>query len=142
MSSNIDFLSRLSVRFMSRIGKSKFQTYDEEGNLFWSDEFIKIYGGDIMVHWNHSGIFKGLEIHAEWDHKGIYNDNYTEVEAGIETDLDVSMIFRPRSNIEFSIGGKWTRQTIDRTDETAFNGITYETGLHYQITRTLYLKTF
>jgi hypothetical protein len=139
---NAEFLSRMSTRFMSRIGKSKYQIFDQEGALFWSNEFIDAYGADIMVNWNRSGVFKGLEIHGEYDHKGIYTSDYTAIEGGIEMDMDVSLVFRPRSNIEVSLGGKWTHQTIDRTDETVFNGITYQANFHYQATRKLFLSSF
>lgn len=140
-SHSIEFLSRLEPGIRWRIGESKYQLVDEVDNLYWSGELIDIYGCDLFVNWYRSGFFKNLTIRGEWDHKGIYNDDYSVVEGGIEIDLNVGITFRPRSNLELTMGGKWTRQTIDRTDETVFNDLTYQTSLHYQITRHLFLNT-
>jgi hypothetical protein len=137
----IEFLSRLQTGIMWRIGQSKYQLVDEEDNLSWSGEFIDIYGCDLFINWYRSGFFKSLNIRGEYDHKGIYNEDFSVVAGGIEIDLDVGVTFRPRSNLELTMGGKWTRQTIDRTDETVFNDLTYKTSLHYQITRHLFLNT-
>jgi hypothetical protein len=137
----IEFLSRLQTGIMWRIGQSKYQLVDEEDNLSWSEEFIDIYGCDLFINWYRSGFFKSLNIRGEWDHKGIYNDDFSLVEGGIEIDLDVGVTFRPRSNLELTMGGKWTRHTIDRAGETVFNDLTYNTSLHYQITRHLFLNT-
>ncbi|UCH95592.1 MAG: carbohydrate binding family 9 domain-containing protein [Candidatus Aminicenantes bacterium] len=141
LSANIEFLSRLEPFIRLRTGESKYQLYNEEENLSWSGEFIDIYGCDVGIHWYRSGFFKSLDIRGEWDHKGIYNEDYSAVEGGIEIDLDIGVTFRPRSNLEFTTAGKWTRQTIDRTGEAVFNDLTYKTSLHYQITRSLFLNT-
>ena len=138
---SIEFLSRLQPGIRWRIGQSKYQLVDEEDNLHWSEELIDIYGCDLYINWYRSGFFKNLTIRGEWDHKGIYNNDFSVVEGGIEIDLDIGVTFRPRSNLELTMGGKWTRQTIDRTDETVFNELTYKTSLHYQITRHLFLNT-
>jgi hypothetical protein len=140
-SGGIEFLSRLQTDIRWRIGQSKYQVVDAEDNRSWSGEFIDIYGCDLIISWGRSGFFKGLSIRGEWDHKGIYNDDFSAVEPGMEIDLDLGITFRPRSNLEFSLEGKWTRQTIDRTGEVVFDGLTYETGLHFQVTRSLFLNT-
>lgn len=138
---SIEFLSRLQTGIMWRIGQSKYQLVDEEDNLSWSEELIDIYGCDLFINWYRSGFFKSLNIRGEWDHKGIYNDDFSVVEGGFETDLNVGVTLRPRSNLELTMGGKWTRHTIDRTGETVFNELTYHTSLLYQITRYLFLNT-
>ena len=61
--------------------------------------------------------------------------------ASSNLDLDLSVTFRPRSNVEFSMGIDWTRQIIDRTKKIAFEGFTYQGHLHYQITRQLFLSS-
>jgi hypothetical protein len=140
-SGSIEFLSRLETNIRLRWGESKYQLNDPEDNLDWSREFIDIYGCDLFIDWYRSGFLKNMYIHGEYDHKGIYNEYYSSVEGGIEIDMDVGITLRPRSNLELSIGGKWTRQTIDVTGETVFNDLTYKTSLHYQITRYLFLNT-
>jgi len=138
---SIEFLSRLQTGIMWRIGQSKYQLEDEEGNLSWSGEFIDIWGCDLLINWYRSGFFKSLAIHGEYDHKGIYNEDFSGVSGGIEIDLDLGITFRPRSNLELTMGGHWTRQTLDGNDEPVFNDLTYHTSLHYQITRCLFLNT-
>jgi hypothetical protein len=138
---SIEFLSRLQPGIRWRVGQSKYQLVDEEDDLYWSGEFIDIYGCDLFINWYRSGFFKSLTIRGEYDHKGIYNDDFSVVEGGIEMDLDLGITFRPRSNLEFTLGGKWTRQTVDRTGETVFDDLTYKTSLHFQISRQLFLNT-
>jgi len=36
--------------------------------------------------------------------------------------------------------GDWIRQAVDSTGEEVFNGLAYETALHYQVTRSLFLN--
>ncbi|MCK4765269.1 MAG: carbohydrate binding family 9 domain-containing protein [Candidatus Aminicenantes bacterium] len=137
----IDFLSELEFDVMLEAGESRYQVYDEEDNLFWTADFIDVYGGRIGLRWHRGGFLKGLNIWTRWHHRGIYNDEFTAVEPGGESNVDVSITLRPRSNFEFSVGGEWTRQTIDSTGEVVFSGITYKTNLHYQFTRNLFLST-
>jgi hypothetical protein len=55
--------------------------------------------------------------------------------------VEGQLVLRPRSNLEWSFEGDWTRQTIDGSGEEAYNAVSYETALHYQITRSLFLNT-
>jgi hypothetical protein len=137
----IEFISRLSLNGEIEVGKSKYQVYDEEDDLFWSPEFIDVYGGRLGMHWRRGGFFKGMNIWGRWHKRGIYNDEWTAVEPGTEINLDLSLTLRPRPNLEFSVGGELTRQTLKRTGEEVFNGVTYNTHIHYQITRNLFLST-
>jgi hypothetical protein len=140
-SGGIDFLSRLYLYTRGRTGQSKYQILGGDYEMEWSRDFIDIYGIDLGASWSRSGFFKGLSIRSEWDHKGIYNENFTAVEPGIEMDLDLSLTFRPRSNVELSLGIDWTKQISDSTGKTVFEGATYQTHLHYQITRQFFLSS-
>ena len=137
----LEFLSRLSLNVNLEAGTSKYQIYDEDDNLFWSENFIDNYGGRAGLRWQRGGFLKSLEMWSRWHHKGIYNDEFTAVQPGFETNIDFRVTCRPRSNFEFSLGGEWTRQTMDGTGEIAFEGITYSTGLHYQLSRSLFLSS-
>jgi len=55
--------------------------------------------------------------------------------------VEGSLSLKPRSNLEFSLGAEWIRQTLDSTGETIFEGLTYEASLHYQITHQLFVST-
>ena len=63
------------------------------------------------------------------------------MEPGQEQEIELFLTLKPKSYLEFSLGGEWTRQTIDRTGEKVFDGLTYETALHFQATRALFLNT-
>ena len=136
-----DFLSRMYFHFSLEAGKSKYQVYDEEENLFWTDEFIDTYGGNFDLHWYRGGFLKDINFETGWEKRGIYNEDYTGVEPGTQTSVEGSFIFRPASNFEFSVGGDWIRQVIQETGETVFDGLAYEVSLHYQVTRYLFLTT-
>ena len=72
---------------------------------------------------------------------GIYNDDFTAVEAGRETRVEAEVELRPTSNFEWAVTTNWIRQTIDSTGQKVFDGMTYATSLHYQLTRSLFLTT-
>lgn len=138
---DIDFLNRLEFNLDLEAGRSKYQVYDEEDNLYWTRDFFDVYGGRGGMHWFRGGFFKGVNFWARRHRRAIYNDEYTAVEAGSEANVDLSVTIRPKSNLEFSLGGEWTRQDIKETGEVVFSGITYNTHLHYQATRNLFLST-
>ena len=138
---NIDFLSRLSLDIKLESGQDKYQVYDEDDNLYWNPDFISVYGGRGGMHWYRGGFFKGINLWGRWHHRGVYNDEFTAVEPGSESNLDMSITLRPKSYLEFSVGGEWTRQQVDSTGEVVFSGITYHTHLHYQATRNLFFTT-
>jgi hypothetical protein len=138
---DINFLSRLSLDMRLETGQSRYQVYDEDDNLYWNRNFIDVYGGRCGLNWHRGGFFKGINLWGRWHHRGVYDDEFTAVEPGSESNLDLSITLRPKSYLEFSVGGEWTRQTIDSTGEVVFSGITYNTHLHYQATRNLFFTT-
>jgi len=141
ISGRMEFLSQLSLNFSLESGQSKYQIYDEEDNLYWDQDFIDVYGGRAGMRWERGGFLKRVHLWARWHNRGIYNDEYTAVDEGSELNLDASLTLRPFSSFEFSLGGEWTRQTIKQTGEIAFEGFTYNGGLHYQISRRLFANT-
>jgi hypothetical protein len=137
----MDFFSRLNIHWGIDAGKSKYQVYDENGTLAWTKHYIETYGGDIDISWDRGGFLKELGIEGGREKKGIYNEDFTEVEPGSQTNLQASLTLRPQSNFEWAFSSDWTRQVIDRTGEKAFDGVTYSTSLHFQLTRNLFLNT-
>jgi hypothetical protein len=51
------------------------------------------------------------------------------------------VVLAPRSNLQWSFEGDWIRQTVDATGEEPYNALAYETALHYQLTRNLFINT-
>jgi len=135
------FFSRMSFHFRLEAGQSKYQVYDEEENLIWTDDFIDTYEGNFDLNWYRGGFLKDINFEVGWEKRGIYNEEFTAVEPGTQTSVEGSLIFRPASNFEFSVGGDWIRQAIQQTGETVFDGLTYGVSLHYQVTRYLFLTT-
>ncbi|MCK7461605.1 MAG: hypothetical protein MZU84_05865 [Sphingobacterium sp.] len=80
-------------------------------------------------------------LEGGWEKRGVYNEDWTAVVPGTQTSVEGQLVLRPRSNLEWSIEGGWIRQTVDGTGAEAFNGLAYETALHYQLTRSLFLNT-
>ncbi len=134
-----EFFSRINFHGGFDVGKRKYQVFDEDDELAWTSEFINTYGGDLDFHWERGGFFKEFDIEGGWEKRGVYNEDFTSVEPGSQASLEASLTLRPRSYFQWSVGADWIQQTIDRTGEKVFDGVTYETSLHLQITRSLFL---
>ena len=135
-----EFLAQFFIHGEFWAGKRKYQVYDGEENLIWSEDFIQTYGGNFLdFHWERGGFVKEAGIEIGWEKRGIYNEDFTAVEPGAQTKLEAGLTLRPRSYLELSFSGDWIRQVLDRTKEPVFDGVTYATSLHFQITRSLFL---
>jgi hypothetical protein len=122
-------------------GRSKYQVLDETDELAWTADYIKTYGGNMDFSWERGGFLKEVGVEAGWEKRGVYNEEFTAVVPGSQTSVEGQLVLRPRSNLEWSVEGGWIRQTIDGTGAEAFDGLAYETALHYQLTRSLFLNT-
>jgi len=136
-----DFFSRISIDGGLDAGKSKYQVLDENDELTWTENFINTCGGDLDFRWERGGFLKEVSVEGGWEKRGIYNEDFTVVEPGSHASIEAGLTLRPRSNFELSFSGDWTRQVIDRTGEKVFDGVTYATALHLQLTRSLFLST-
>ena len=138
----MEFLSQFFIHGGFSAGRSKYQIFDAEDNLAWTKDFIKTYGGDFDFRWERGGFLKGASVELEYEKKGIYNEDFTAVEAGAELRTEAEVTLRPLSYFEWSFSSNWIKQRIDRTGETVFDGMTYATGIHFQITRNLFVSTW
>ncbi len=137
----IDFFSRLELFWRFDAGKSKYQVLDENGELAWTKNYLDTYDGGLDLSWFRGGFLKDISFELNWEKGGIYNRDFTDVETGTQTSIETSLTLRPRSNFECSFESDWTQQRIERTGEKVFDGMTYETSIHYQLTRSLFLST-
>ncbi len=137
----IDFFSRLEFFWRFETGESKYQVYDESGELAWTKNYLNTYDGGLDLSWFRGGFLKDISFELNWEKGGIYNRDFTDVEPGTQTNVETSLTLRPRSNFEFSFESDWTQQRIERSGEKVFDGMTYATSLHYQLTRSLFLST-
>ncbi len=137
----LDLLNRMEMHGMFSLGKSKYQVLREDDELAWTSEYIKTYGGNLDFSWERGGFLKEISIDGGWEKRGVYNDEFTAVVPGSQVSVEGGLTLRPWSNLEWSLEGDWIRQAEDGTGNILFNGITYETALHYQITRNLFLNT-
>jgi len=136
-----EFLNRIEIHGGFELGKSRYQVVDESGELAWTADFIKTYSGNVDFDWERGGFLKEVSFEGEWEKRGVYNEEFTAVVPGSQVRVEGQLTLRPRSNLECSFEGDWIRQAIDGTGEQVFNGLAYETALHYQVTRSLFLNT-
>jgi len=136
-----EFLSKFSIHGGFSLGKNKYQIFADNDELIWTDDYIKTYGGDIDFRWDRGGFIKEVSIEAGWEKRGIYNDDFSQVESGSHISTEFELTLRPLSYLEWSFNSDWIKQTIDRTGDTVFDGMTYATSLHLQLTRNLFLNT-
>ncbi len=139
----MEFLAQFMIHGEFSVGRSKYQILDAGNRLTWTENFIDTYGGDFFdFRWERGGFLKGASIELGWEKKGIYNQEFTAVESGHELRTEAEVTLRPLSYFEWSFTSNWIRQTLDGSGETVFDGMTYATGLHYQVTRSLFLSTW
>ena len=136
-----EFFNRIEIHGGIQIGRSKYQINAADDELVWAPDFIRTYGGNLDFSWERGGFLKEISVEGSWEKRGVYNDEFTDVVPGAQTSIEGQLVLRPKSNLEWSVEGSWVRQTIDRTGEEVFSGLAYETALHYQLTRRLFLNT-
>jgi len=140
-----ELFNRIDVHGGFDLGRSKYQVLDAGGELVWTPDYIKTYGGHVDFGWERGGFLKEVSLEGGWEKRGIYPDDeeeeFSTVVPGTQTSIEGQLVLRPRSNLEWSAEGGWIRQTIDGTGAEAFNGLAYETALHYQMTRSFFLNT-
>lgn len=136
-----DLFNRIDIHGGFDLGRSKYQVLDVDEALVWTPDYIKTYGANVDFDWERGGFLKEVSLEGRWRKRGVYNEEFTTVVPGSQTSVEGQLVLRPRSNLEWSVEGDWIRQTIDETGEEVFNGLAYETALHYQITRRLFLNT-
>jgi len=136
-----EFLNRIEIHGGFELGKSKYQVVDESDELAWTADFVKTYGGNVDFGWERGGFLKEISVEGGWGKRGVYNEEFTAVVPGSQISVEGQLTLRPRSNLEWSFEADWIRQVIDGTGEEVFNGLAYETALHYQVTRSLFLNT-
>lgn len=136
-----EFRSNFNIHGGFYLGRSRYQVFEENDALVWSEDFIDTYGGDIDFRWDRGGFIKEISIEAEWEKRGIYNEYFTDVKPGKQLSLEAELTLRPKSYFEWFFSSDWIQQTIDESGEKVFDGMAYATGLHFQITRRLFLTT-
>jgi hypothetical protein len=137
-----EFLSRLGVHGGFAVGRRRYQVRDggDEG-LVWTRDFLPTREAYVDFNWERGGFLKAISLEGGWEKRGVYNDDFTGVAPGAETAMEGQLTLRPLSNFEWAFGGDWIRQTVDRTGAKVFDGVAYETSLHYQVTTRLFLTT-
>ena len=140
-----ELFNRIEVHGGFSLGRSKYQVLDADENLVWTPDFIRTRGASVDFDWERGGFLKEVSLEAGWEKRGIYpeddEEEFSAVVPGAQTSVEGQLVLRPRSNLEWSVEADWIRQTVDGTGEVAFDGLAYETALHYQMTRSLFLNT-
>ena len=135
----IFFFNQLMLEFKAFGGRSKYQVYSGQEKLLWTAEYIPTSEIVAEMRWYQGGLLKEISLEASSSRQGIYDEGFMTVAPGSETAVDAELVLRPRSNLEWSAEIGWTRQVLDRNKTIVFDGVTYATGLHYQINRNLFL---
>jgi hypothetical protein len=138
-----DFFNLIEVNGRFDFGRRKYQVRDDEGALVWTPDDIKTYGYSFDLDWEKGGFLKEVVLEAGWEKRGVYADNegFRTVVPGSQTRVESQLVLRPWSQFEWSFEGDWIRQTVDGSGDVPYNALSYETALHYQITRRLFLNT-
>lgn len=136
-----NFFNRIDFHYGFFTGKSQYQVLSPADKLIWNGNFLKNYGAHFDFDWERGGFLKEISIEGSWQKRGIYNEEFTDVLPGAQMTVEGSLSLKPCSNLEFSLGAEWIRQTLDSNGETIFDGLTYEASLHYQITHQLFVST-
>jgi len=137
-----ELFNRMDGHVGFSLGRSKYQVLDDAGALVWTPDYIPTYGTNIDISWERGGFLKEIGVEGGWQKRGVYvdQDEWSSVAPGAETTVEGQVVLRPKSFLEWSVEGGWIRQTVDGADGTVFDGLTYQTALHYQLTRSLFLN--
>ena len=138
-----ELFNRIDLHGGFDFGRSKYQVRDADDRLVWTPDYIKTRGFNLEFDWERGGFLKEVSLGGGWDKRGVYSDTegFTTVVPGAQTTVEGGLVLRPRSNLEWSFEGDWIRQTVDATGQEPYNALSYETALHYQLTRSLFLNT-
>jgi hypothetical protein len=138
-----ELFNRIEVHGGFEFGRSKYQVRDADDTLVWTPDYIDTYGFSLDADWERGGLLKEVSLEGGWDKRGVYSDTegFTTVVPGSQTSVEGGIVLAPRSNLQWSFEGDWIRQTVDATGQEPYNALSYETALHYQITRSLFLNT-
>jgi hypothetical protein len=134
-----NLFNRIDFHYGFFTGKDQYQVLTSSQELVWNGSFLKNYGGHFDFGWERGGFLKEIGLESRWEKRGIYNEEFTAVSPGTEFSLEGSLSLRPRSNLEFSFEADWINQKLSDSGQTVFEGLTYETSIHYQVTRELFL---
>lgn len=135
-----ELFNRMEVHGGFSLGRRRYQVLDPAEELVWAPDYFRTYGGNLDFSWERGGFLKEVGVEGGWEKGGVYNEDWTAVVPGAQTSVEGVLVLAPRSNLQWSVEGGWIRQTVDATGAEAFNGLTYETALHYQLTRSLFLN--
>ncbi len=137
-----EFLAQFMIYGGFSLGKTKYQIFDENDTLVWTEDYFQTFGGDFIdFRWMRGGFLKEASVELGWEKRGIYNEDFSSVEPGSEVRAELELSLRPLSYFEWSVSSSWIKQTLDLTKETVFDGMTYATSLHLQISRSLFVST-
>jgi hypothetical protein len=136
-----EFLNRIEAHGGFSVGKSRYQVLDDSDALAWTADFIRTRSANLDFDWERGGFLKEVSLEGAWQKRGVYNGDFTGVVPGAQLNIEGQLTLRPRSNLEWSFEGGWIRQSVDATGEEVFNGLAYETALHFQATRNLFFNT-
>ncbi len=137
-----ELFNRMDGHIGFSLGRSKYQVLDPEGELVWTPDYIQTYGTNVDISWERGGFLKEIGVEGGWEKRGVYVDHeeWSTVAPGSELNVEGQIVLRPKSFLEWSLEGGWIRQTVDGTEGALFDGLTYQTALHYQLTRSLFLN--
>lgn len=136
-----EFFNRIEAHGGFAFGESRYQVLDGADELSWTPDFIKTRSASLDFDWERGGVLKEVSLEGSWQKRGVYNEAFTAVVPGAQSTIEGGLTLRPRSNLEWSFEGDWIRQTVDAGGAEVFNGLAYETALHYQATRSLFFNT-
>jgi len=136
-----ELFNRMDIHGGFSVGRSKYQVLGLDDRLAWTPDYIRTCGLNLDIGWERGGFLKEISVEGGWNKQGVYSEDFTAVVPGTETEVQGQIVLRPRSNVEWSAEGGWIRQTSDVTGGEVFDGLTYATTLHYQLTRSLFLNT-
>lgn len=135
-----DFFNRIELHGGFSAGRRQYQVRDDSGQIVWNGSFLRTYGWNLDFDWEKGGFLRDVSLETSWERRGVYNEDFTAVVPGRQFSVEGSLDLSPRSNIILTFGADWIRQTLAGTGETAFEGLTYETGIHFQMTRRFFLS--
>lgn len=139
-SSLIEFANQSRLFAGIYTGKSKAQLFKDQ-ELVWSDIYFLNKGLELKYIFSAGRVLKRYGFGISISRIPIYKEGFTRLEDGIEKKLEGYIGIRPLSFLELSFTTEFIEQKSLKDNKKNFIGTSYETSLHYQITKYLFFNT-
>jgi hypothetical protein len=109
-------------------------------NLVWNENTFMSNGATMSMSSNTGSTFD-IKLSYSYSHGvGLYVNDFQEQKTGINQNLGLGFIVKPKPNVLINNSTNWYRQTLKDMDALLYDNWLLRNSVHYQITRHLFSR--